>query len=50
MQLEGDVETRSEPDRYVLTMTFKLAQGHHDAGGDTRNVVLTSAAKAGSRH
>ncbi|WP_111557986.1 sensor histidine kinase [Paracoccus sediminilitoris] len=50
MQLEGDVETRSEPDRYVLTMTFKLAQGHHDTGGDTRNVVLTSAAKAGSRH
>ncbi|WP_378947599.1 sensor histidine kinase [Paracoccus sp. R86501] len=50
MQLEGEVETRSEPDSYVLTMIFKLTQGHHGPAGDVRNVVLTSAAKAGSRH
>ena len=50
MQLEGEVETRSEPDSYVLTMVFKLTQGQHNHDSDVRNVVLTSAAKAGSRH
>ncbi|MDN5567507.1 MAG: sensor histidine kinase, partial [Paracoccus sp. (in: a-proteobacteria)] len=50
MQLEGDIEARHQGDTYILSMTFKLAQGHHGQAGDSRKVVLTSAARAGSRH
>lgn len=50
MQLEGEVETQTLDDRYILSMSFKLAQGNHGAAGDARKVVLTSAARAGSRH
>ncbi|RJE80968.1 sensor histidine kinase [Paracoccus sp. JM45] len=50
MQLEGNVETQHLEDRYSLSMSFKLAQGSHPHAGETRKVVLTSAARAGSRH
>lgn len=50
MQLEGDIETEHLKDKYVLSMSFKLAQGYAGPAGDARKVVLTSAARAGSRH
>ncbi|CAM3163683.1 histidine kinase dimerization/phosphoacceptor domain -containing protein [Paracoccus nototheniae] len=50
MQLEGDIDTTEEDGAYSLTLAFRLAQGHAGPAGSPRQVVLTSAARAGSRH
>ncbi|WP_410216329.1 sensor histidine kinase [Paracoccus sp. (in: a-proteobacteria)] len=50
MQLEGEIKARQEASSYKLSLSFRLAQTHHAAGNSPRQVVLTSAAKAGSRH
>ena len=51
MQLEGEITAGFENDTYRLSLYFKLGLtsfGH--SGGSPRQVVLTSAARAGSRH
>ena len=50
MQLEGDVTTDSQPGAYRLALTFRLGQAGSAGGNSPRQVVLTSAARAGSRH
>ncbi len=50
MQLEGDVSSDSQPGCYRLALAFRLGQGSSAAGNNPRQVVLTSAARAGSRH
>ena len=53
MQLEGDIVAEEQDGCYRLALTFRLGPaGHAGAPGsaDPRQVVLTSAARAGSRH
>ncbi|WP_265501209.1 sensor histidine kinase [Paracoccus beibuensis] len=50
MQLEGEITTGFENGAYRLSLYFKLAQASFGHGGNPRQVVLTSAARAGSRH
>ncbi|MGZ3215002.1 sensor histidine kinase [Paracoccus sp. T5] len=50
MQLEGETSTRYEDGSYLLSLSFKLTHSSHNAGNSPRQVVLTSAARAGSRH
>lgn len=51
MQLEGTVEAESRDGLYRLALVFTLDQPHHPTSGNNpRQVVLTSAARAGSRH
>ncbi|WP_405402294.1 sensor histidine kinase [Paracoccus sp. Ld10] len=50
MQLEGDIVTENRPGDYRLALTFQLGQGGAPGGSNPRQVVLTSAARAGSRH
>ena len=50
VQLEGDVTTDSQPGAYRLALTFRLGQAGSAGGNSPRQVVLTSAARAGSRH
>lgn len=50
MQLEGEITTGFENGAYRLSLSFKLALASFGHGGSPRQVVLTSAARAGSRH
>ncbi|QBX35849.1 sensor histidine kinase [Paracoccus liaowanqingii] len=50
MQLEGEISTSEEGGAYRLALAFTLAQGNLGPAGSPRQVVLTSAARAGSRH
>jgi len=50
MQLEGDISTSTEPGLYRLSLAFKLSETSHGSSASPRQVVLTSAARAGSRH
>ena len=50
MQLEGDVVTETLDGCYRLALLFKLGHGGGSNANNPRQVVLTSAARAGSRH
>ncbi|TJZ92183.1 sensor histidine kinase [Paracoccus gahaiensis] len=50
MQLEGDISASEEDGAYRLSLAFTLSQGNLGPAGSPRQVVLTSAARAGSRH
>ncbi|TJZ87415.1 sensor histidine kinase [Paracoccus hibiscisoli] len=53
MQLEGDISAEPQDGCYRLALSFKVGQAAFGGGsgsGDPRQVVLTSAARAGSRH
>ncbi|WP_304616012.1 sensor histidine kinase [Paracoccus sp. (in: a-proteobacteria)] len=50
MQLEAQVEHDATQGQHRVAVSFDLARGGQPAGQDPRKVVLTSAARAGSRH
>nr|WP_111301304.1 histidine kinase dimerization/phosphoacceptor domain -containing protein [Paracoccus saliphilus] len=50
MQLEGETSSRYVDGSYLLSLSFKLTHNSHVSGNNPRQVVLTSAARAGSRH
>jgi len=49
-QLDGEAEIQSMDDRYALRLEFKIVAPSMIGVSDPRNVVLTSAAREGSRH
>ncbi|MCQ0969339.1 sensor histidine kinase (plasmid) [Paracoccus sp. TK19116] len=50
MQLEGEAETGTRDQTYYLKMVFRIERISPDEVTDIRGVVLTSAARQGSRH
>lgn len=50
MQLEGEISAEDIDGCYRLALSFTLTHGHAGSAGSPRQVVLTSAARAGSRH
>lgn len=50
MQLEGEITTDSRPHSYLLALTFTLSHNPSGNPSNPRQVILTSAARAGSRH
>jgi two-component sensor histidine kinase len=48
-QLEGEASTRIDDDCFALRLEFAI-ESDDPAGADQRNVVLTSAARAGAQH
>lgn len=50
MQLEAQVDHDATQGMHRVAISFDLARGGQPAGHDPRKVVLTSAARAGSRH
>ena len=49
-QLNGEAELGSEGDSFVLRLPFQVERVSERDATDLRNVVLTSAARAGSQH
>ena len=49
-QLDGEAEIQSMDDRYALRLEFTIVAPSMIGVSDPRNVVLTSAAREGSRH
>ena len=50
MQLEAQIEHDATEGMHRVAISFDLARGGQPTGQDPRKVVLTSAARAGSRH